>query len=202
MPSIYRKFTGSAKVEGSLKEIKITPLDFTLDKTKVAGDIAVMRDGGKLKLFVIAEADSINFDYYVPPLPDEAAEGSLEDKLRYRFEQLGFLQQADIQFLLSLGLGIYDNLPFEKTEAEGKLQNGVMEIKQLEVPSVSGGSLSASGKVKGFGKNFEFENLKYKFESPDIFSLLSKFAVELPDWELKDLKKFTAEGIALSLIHI
>lgn len=196
VPSIYRKFTGSAKVEGSLKEIKITPLDFTLDKTKVAGDIAVMRDGGKLKLFVIAEADSINFDNYVPPLPDEAAEGSLEDKLRYRFEQLGFLQQADIQFLLSLGLGIYDNLPFEKTEAEGKLQNGVMEIKQLEVPSVSGGSLSASGKVKGFGKNFEFENLKYKFESPDIFSLLSKFAVELPDWELKDLKKFTAEGIA------
>lgn len=64
VPSIYRKFTGSAKVEGSLKEIKITPLDFTLDKTKVAGDIAVMRDGGKLKLFVIAEADSINFDNY------------------------------------------------------------------------------------------------------------------------------------------
>lgn len=196
VPSIYRKFTGTAKLEGTLNEIKITPLDFTLDKTKVAGDIAVMREDGKLKLFVIGEADSINFDNYVPMLPQEVADTNLENRLRYRFSQLGWLKDADVQFMLKLGLGIYDNLPFEKMTAEGKIQQGVLELKKLEVPSLSGGNLELSGKIKGFGENFEFENLKYKFQNPDFFSLLSKFAVELPDWELKNLKNFTAEGIA------
>ena len=196
VPSIYRKFTGTAKAEGSLKEIKITPIDFTLDKTKVAGDIALMREDGKLKLFVIGEADSINFDNYVPMLPEEVLNTSLENRLHYRFAQLKSLQNLDVQFMLKLGLGIYDNLPFEKLLTEGKLQNGVMELKKLEIPSLSGGSLEASGKIKGFGENFEFENLKYKFQNPDFFSLLNKFSVQLPDWEIKNLKNFTAEGIA------
>lgn len=196
VPSIYRKFTGTAKAEGSLSEIKITPLDFTLDKTKVAGDIALMCENGKFKSFVIIQADSINFDNYIPMLPDEVAESDLENRLRYRFTQLQKLKNLDVQFMLNLGLGIYDNLPFEKMVAEGKLQNGVLELKKLDIPSLSGGSLEASGKIKGFGENFEFENLKYNFQNPDVFSLLSKFAVELPEWEIKNLKKFSAEGIA------
>lgn len=201
VPSIYRKLTGTAAIEGSLSEIKITPLDFTLDKTKVAGDIAVMRKDGKLKLLVIGDIDSINFDNYVPMLPEDVAGKSLQDRLGYRFKQLSFLKDADVQFLFKLGLGIYDNLPFEKLVAEGTLQNGIMDFKRLNVPSLSGGSLEVSGKLKGFGQDFEFENLKYKFQNPDIFSLLSKFAVELPDWNLNELKNFTAEGIATGTLR-
>lgn len=193
--NVYRNFNGVAKIEGGFNEIKITPVEFILDKTKVDAEIALVLENEKPRVLVIANIDGINFDNYLMPMPEEIRNGSLNQKLLYVFSQTKDLKNADLQCQINLGWGIYDNLPFEKAKLEAKIQNGVWDISKLNIPNVSGAAVDVSGKVKGYGDVFEFENLKYKLESADIFAWLSKFSVKLPDWELENFKKFSAEGV-------
>ena len=155
---VYRNFNGVAKIEGGFNEVKITPAEFILDKTKVVGEAAVVFENEKPRMLVIADIDGINFDNYLTPMPEEVRNGSLNQKLLYVFSQSEDLKDANLQCHINLGWGIYDNLPFEKAELEAKIQNGVWDITKLNIPSVSGISVDVSGKVKGYGEVFEFEN--------------------------------------------
>ena len=56
----------------------------------------------------IADADSINFDNYVAPLPKEIAAKTWQDRLVYRFGKLAFSKEADVQFRTSLKMGIFE----------------------------------------------------------------------------------------------
>ena len=193
--TVYRNFNGVAQIDGGFNEVKFTPVEFILDKTKVTGEAAVVFENEKPRMLVIADIDGVNFDNYLIPMSDDIRNGSLNQKLLYVFSQTKSLKDTDLQCHINLGWGIYDNLPFEKAELEAKIQNGVWDIAKLNIPSVSGASVDVSGKIKGYGDIFEFEALKYKLESADIFAWLSKFSAKLPDWELENFKKFSAEGM-------
>ena len=84
-------------MEGQTEMIKIAPFDLTLDKSVVSGKIGIVRDD-KTRWFVIADADSINFDNMRSPLPKEIAAKTWQDRLVYRFGKLAFLKEADVHF--------------------------------------------------------------------------------------------------------
>ncbi len=193
--TVYRNFNGVAKIEGGLNEVKFTPVEFILDKTKVSGEAALARDNDKVRILVIADVDGVNFDNYLVQMSDEVREGTLNQKLLYAFSHLEPIKNADLQCQINLGWGIYDNLPFEKLALDAQLKDEVWNINKLNIPNLSGATIDLSGKVKGYGDKFEFENLKYNIESADIFAWLSKFSVELPDWEISDFKSFKSSGV-------
>ncbi len=193
--SVYQNFNGVAKLEGSLSDLKITPIEFILDKTKISGEAALIKENDKIRMLLIGDIDGINFDNYLPEMPDDIRSGTLNQKILYVFSQIGFLKNADLQCKFNLGWGIYDNLPFENVSLEATLKEGIWDIAKLNIPNLSGASVDISGKVKGYGDVFEFENLKYNFESADILAWLSKFSVKLPEWRVDSFKKFISGGV-------
>lgn len=192
--AVYKKFRGAAKLEGDLQELKITPMDFVLDKSKISGDIAWFK-GDRNRLFVLLEADNINFDNYINPLPKDIAGQDFNARLQYRFGKLGFLNDQDIQFSAKLGLGIYENTPFENTQFEGKINAGILEISKLDIASLSGAKVDLSGQVSGFGKEFRFSNLKYALQTSEMIPFLNKFGINSQDFDPKIFKNFDIQGI-------
>lgn len=193
--SVYQNFNGVAKFDGSLSELKITPIEFILDKTKISGEAALVNENDKFRMLVVGDIDGINFDNYLSEMPDDIRSGTLNQKILYFFSQIDFLKDTDLQCKFNLGWGIYDNLPFENVTLDATLKDGIWDIAKLNIPNISGATVNVSGKVKGYGDVFEFENLKYNFESEDILAWLSKFSIKLPEWRLESFKKFVSDGV-------
>lgn len=192
--SIYKKFNGTAKLEGNLQDLKITPLDFVLDKSRISGDVALMR-GEKMRMFLLLDGDSMNFDNYLAPLPQEIVNASMAERLKYRFEKLGWLNDLDLQFAMKIGLGIFESLPFENTQFEGKITDGKMQISKLDIASMAGAKIDLAGEVSGFGQEPQFANLKYQIKSPEFLPLLNKFGIKVAKLDPKIFKNFSSEGI-------
>ena len=172
--TVYRNFNGVAKVVGGFKEVKITPVEFILDKTKISGEVGLKRDGNKNQWLVIADVDGINLDNYLLSMPEDIRNSSINQQLLYVLSQTNSLKDIDLQCQVNLGWGIYDKLPFEKLTFEGKLKNGVWDINKLNIPNLSGASVNVSGKIDGYGDKFKFDNLKYKYVKIDKTKELSK----------------------------
>lgn len=190
----YKKGTLSATVEGTTEMIKIAPFDLTLDKSVVSGKIGIVRDD-KTRWFVIADADSINFDNYVAPLPKEIAAKTWQDRLVYRFGKLAFLKEADVQFRTSLKMGIFEKVPFENLEMEATVRNGVMKIVDLAVKSVASGDFTFKGEMSGFGAAPQVKNLRYNVAVSDMPSFLNKFGIEIAGADFETMKRFSSSGV-------
>ena len=193
-PATYQKAAGTAKIQGNLQNIQVSPYELTLDKTVLNGDAGFIL-GDQLKSFIIINADTVNFDNYIAKLPANEAGKSFASRLAYRFRQMEALNDKNIRIMLKLNLGIYDNLPFENVDWEFNLADGVMNIDKLQIGSVAGSSISAAGILKGFGSEPEFQNMKYSLIAADISSLLNKFEISAPNLNTKVLKRFSSRGV-------
>lgn len=193
-PSTYRRAVGKAGIAGTLANIKISPLDLTLDKTVLKGEIGIIRDS-RPQYYLALTSDSINFDNYLPGMPKEQLDKPLKERMAYRFGQLAFLNDIDVDFRGTLDLGIYENVPFENTMLNFKLSHGVMDIAALNIGSIANSTLSAEGKVQGFGKSPQVTNLKYGIETKNFDSFLNKFEFTKPAIDLKDLQQFSSQAI-------
>lgn len=190
----YKRSAGDATVEGTLKTVKIAPFNLSIDKSVFGGSLGIIT-GERINAFLEVNADSINFDNYILSLPETEKEKSLTDRINYRFSKLGFLNDFDFRLIGSLGLGIYEGIPFENSQFDMDVAQGLLTISKLEVGSVANASVKATGKLSGLGKALQFENLKYDLETKDFTSFLNKFALPLPDVNLKKLKNFSSKGI-------
>lgn len=94
-----------------------------------------------------------------------------------------------------IGLGIYENIPFENTQFDMDTAQGVLTVSKLNVGAVANAAVDVSGVLKGMGQSLQFENLKYSLETKDLASFLNKFALPLPNADLKKLKNFSSKGI-------
>lgn len=193
-PSTYRRATGKADVSGTLTNIKISPLDLTLDKTVIKGQMGVVR-AERPQYFVSLTSDSVNFDNYLPGLPKEQLDKPLKERMAYRFSRLAMLNDFDVDFRGELDLGIYENVPFENTKLNFKLSNGVMDIGKLAIGSIANSTMSAEGGVQGFGKAPQVTNLKYSVDTKNFDTFLNKFEFTKPGIDLKDLQQFSSQGI-------
>lgn len=192
--STYRRMSGKADVSGTLNNIKISPLDVTLDKTVVKGEAGIVR-GERPQYFLSLTSDSINFDNYLPGLPKELTDKPFKERLAYRFGQLAGLNDFDVDFRGMLDLGIYENTPFENTEVSLKTAKGVMDISKLSIGGIANAAVSAEGQVSGFGKEPQVTNLKYSIETKNLDSFMNKFELPKPNVDLNDMQQFKSQGI-------
>ncbi len=190
----YKRGSVSFKLDGNLKTIKISPLEVFLDKTSLKGEAGIIR-GNRNNVFLSLESDAVNFDNYVQVLPQEEQQKSFAERMEYRFKKLAVLNDFDMRANIKLGLGIYENIPFENMEMFFDLKNGNMEISNLQVNGVSGANINAKGKISGFGNKPVLDNLQYSVLVQDVVPLFNKLAVKMPDINLKDLKTWVSDGV-------
>lgn len=193
-PATYKKTVGTFKVEGDLLKAKISPAEVVFDKSSIKGDLGVVF-GARPNIFAMLNVDMINFDNYVASLPKEELQKSFAERMNFRFSKLGFLNNYEIQTVSKLGLGIYENLPFENMQINANLTQGVLKIESLNIGGIANSAVEASGTIKGFGSSLAFENLKYALDTKDLSTLFNKFEYQAPDIDMKQLKKFNAKGI-------
>ncbi|MGN0914541.1 MAG: AsmA family protein [Alphaproteobacteria bacterium] len=190
----YKKAVVTANLSGTLKTIKVSPFDITLDKTAMKGDLGIVR-GDRNSAYLVVNADSINFDNYISGLPNEERAKSFAERTAYRFGKLAFLNDFDLHLNSKLGLGIYENIPFENIQFDMELNKGIMNIQALNIGSLANSTLKAEGKIKGFGERPQFDNIKYDLDTPDLTNLLNKFDFSQPPLNNKDLRKLSSKGI-------
>lgn len=193
--AVLRRITLNAGIAGNFEKIGISSLDLSVDKTTFKAEIGII-NGSRPNIYVNGKADMINFDSYVKPLPASEAGKSFSEKMAYRFSKLGFLNDFDAELNLALDLGIYENSPFENAKLKGSLKRGELMLSNFDLPTVANASLNAKGMVKGFGTSPEFTNLKFDVSTKDMASFLNKIDVKAPDINFKNLKNFSAKGIA------
>lgn len=193
-PSTYRRATGTADISGTMHNIKISPLNVTIDKTVLKGEMGVVQDM-RPQYYLDLSSDSVNFDNYIPALPKEELDKPFTERMAYRFKNLDFLNNVDLILRAKLDLGIYESVPFENTQVAFNLKQGVMDIENLKIGGVANSELSAEGKLSGFGREPQVTNMKYSIETKDFSSFLNKFELPRPALELKDLQQFSSKGI-------
>lgn len=196
----YKRISLNLNAAGTFDKISINPLEMSLDKTTFNGEIGILT-GARPNIFLRGKADMINFDTYIKPLPKEEVGKSLAERMAYRFSKLGFLNNYEANIDLALDLGIYENSPFENAKLQADIKRGVMNIRNFDLPSVVTAAVNVKGLLKGFGQAPEFENLKYDFSTKDVTSFISKTDIKTPDINFKNLKNFSAKGIATGFLN-
>ncbi len=191
---VYKKASFSATIEGNTETIKIAPFDLIMDKSVINGKLGIVR-GDNVRWFLIANGDSVNFDNYVAPLPADAAGRDWRGRLLYRFGRLAFMKNLDLQYRISLNMGIYEKIPFENLEMEAVVKNGVMKIQDFSVGSVATGDFSLKGELSGFGQTPQAKNMQYQAEIRDVPSFVEKFGINIADVNFRELNRFSASGV-------
>lgn len=192
--NIYKRSSAKFTLAGTLQTIKMAPFILNVDKTGLNGKLAMVR-GKENKYFIIAEADNINFDNYIENMPEDIASADFSDKVNYRFKQLEFLKDKDVQFRLNLNSGIWGKIPFEKLEADGVLKNGVLKLSGLSLGDVASAQIAARGEISGFGDEIQFKNLNYGISVKDNAAFTERMEISLPKIKFNNLLQFTSKGV-------
>ncbi|MDD4557110.1 MAG: AsmA family protein [Alphaproteobacteria bacterium] len=193
--STYRIAELSAGISGNKKLLKILPLKATLDKTNLNGEIGVILDS-RPSIYADVTIDSLNFDNYAQKLPEDVAQKGFVASLKYLSSKFLFLNDYDMKINTSLGLGIYNSIPFENVDMAFSLEKGNLNLEKLHISSVRNSGVDLNGKIYGLSNDgFMFENLKYDLSTQDFYSLFVKDKVSHFIQKAKDLKKFEAKGV-------
>jgi len=193
-PGTYKKANLNANVSGTLDMVKLAPVEFMLDKTNVSGKIGVVR-GSIWRWLAIADIDNLNFDNYLPPLPEDLKNATFEEKTNYRFEKLSGLNNLDLQMRSSLKVGILEKVPFENLQADFVVKNGVMKINNLSVSEMAGANFAVQGELNGFGKTPSVKNAKYQIDVRETDRFVEKFGLEIPAVDFRVLTGFNSSGV-------
>ena len=193
-PGTFKRAYLNANVSGNLNLLKVSPLEFSLDKTNVSGRLGLVR-GSTWRWLGIINIDNLNLDNYLSSLPEKLQNATLEEKINYQFSQLEALNQLDLQLRGSLKVGILGKIPFENMQADLSLKNGTLHLNNLSVDELANASFAISGDISGFGKIPTLTNLNYHLDIKDNLSFFDKFALNLPAVNLKTLTALTANGV-------
>lgn len=194
-PSTYRGAQADMKISGTLNQIKIAPLSFSIDNNVAEGVIGIVRDK-RPQLFISLKSEKVNFDNYLPQLTDEQKKLSFAEKIKLTLNRLDYLNNYDVQLDTKLNVGIYHKIPFENLELNLNSLNGDVTINKFHVDNIAEASLDFKGILSGLGTNPAVENLKYSFLTSNFASFKNKFDIPLPQWPLiANAKKVNAQGI-------
>ena len=192
--NVYKRASTKFNVSGTQQTIKVAPFVFNVDKTGINGKLAMIR-GDQNKYFAILESDNINFDNYIADMPQEVVDGDFENKMAYRFKQLDFLQNLDLQYRINLASGIWGKVPFDKLYAEGTLKEGILKINEFSVGDIATAEIAAKGEVSGFGTSPQVKNLKYGIAIKNNRSFLEKMKLSFDFINFDNLNQFDSKGV-------
>ena len=193
--STYRNARSVFEISGNLKQIKIMPFEFGLDKIDVTGAIGIKRDR-KNMYFLSLQSENINFDNYLKPLSDENKDSSFADKVKLFLNDFKFFNKTDMHAELALKLGIYNNTAFENLNINLDANDGVVNIKKFDIDQIASSKLQLQGKISNIGNNPTFENFKCNFETDNFATFKNKLGLNLPDWPLfKTANTFQTQSI-------
>ena len=193
--STYRSARASLELSGTLNQIKLAVPAFSLDKTELSGILGLKR-GRRNAFFAAVQSESINFDNYMPPLSADEQKLPPLEQTKLLLNKFKFLNDTDVHAELSLKLGIYNKVPFENAILNFDSENGLINLKKLEIGQIGNASFNLEGQIKNLGINPSLENTKYKISTPDFNAFKNKLEIGLPDWPLFNLSKnFESEGI-------
>ncbi len=190
--SVYKKLDAKAKIAGNFDKIQISPYNLTLDKSVLSGEAGIIL-GDRNDAMVVINADSLNLDNYINPLPEEEKNKSFSERMNYRFVKLAALNDFDLILDIKSNLIIYESTPFEKVEFKGNLLNGVMTVEKLNIGQVADTAVELSGDVSGFGTSPEVKDLQYLISSKNVATFVDKFGFDVPKL---DYKKFGTMSLA------
>lgn len=192
-PSIYKNMNLNTKMSGNFERVQFSPFKLVLDKSTVNGEIGLVW-GDKKDIMLSLQADAVNFDNYINPLPEEEKNKSWLERVGYRFNKLSVLNDIDMVLDLKSDLVIYENMPFEKIALKGNVLNKVAELDYFTVDKVANTKLNLSGKVSGFGGKAQVEELKYDIKSADVTSLINKLELKVPNLDYKRFNSLSLLG--------
>ena len=193
--STYRNALIDTRVSGTLHQIKISPINFNIDKTSGSGVVGIIRKD-ETKFFIALMADNINFDNYLPPLSDELKKMSLNDRIKSILNKFEFLNKYDLHFETKLAKATYNKVGFDNLNTYFDTQKGTVIIKDMSFTKAADAGLKLSGNVSGLGSNPSFENMKYEFATENFTAFNDAFNLPVPNWPLiQKAKKVSAQGI-------
>ncbi len=193
--STYRSGQLNLGISGNLNQIKISPMQISMDKISANGVAGIIR-GKRNQMFLAVETDSVNFDNYLPQLSAEEQKLPLAEKIKFVLNKFSFLNDVDLHLEAKLNLGIYNKTPFEDLNLLLDTEQGTVKLQQLSIANIASSAVNFSGNISGLGINPNFENLKYSFSSEDMQTFINKFNLPLPNLPLiKNAKKAEAKGI-------
>ncbi|MCQ2741192.1 MAG: AsmA family protein, partial [Alphaproteobacteria bacterium] len=191
--AVYKKMLASAKIMGNFDKIQISPYKITLDKSTFLGEAGIVL-GNRKDMMIVVRADTVNFDNYISPLPEEEKKKSWIQRMKYRFAKLDVLKDIDLVFDAKADLIIYESMPFEKVDIKSNVLNGMMDVEYCKIEQIANTSLEFKGKVKGFGDDIQVDNLQYQIKSKDVASLINKLEIDVPDLDYKKFNNVTMNG--------
>jgi len=178
--STYKKLSVTAKVVGNFDSLHVAPFKVMLDNTIFNGEAGMSLEGRK-DFVINVNADTVNLDNYLAPIPAEVKEQSFTERMKYRFSKMGILNNFDITLQANANLVIYSGLPFEKVAFSGNLLQGTLEVEKLSIDRLANTRLSFTGNVKGFGQAPVFENMQFNIETTDLVNMIEKFGLPKAD---------------------
>ena len=191
--SVYKNLVFSGNFSGNTERMQLSPFELTLDKITAKGDAGFIWKDRK-DLMIKAKIDTINFDNYVSPLPDEEKQKSWAERVAYRFKKFGVLNDFDLVLDVGADLIIYESMPFEKVAIKGNILNQVADIENFSIDKLANTKISLKGKLKGFGDNPYFDAINYNIKSDDITSLINKLELKVPALDYKKFNELTMVG--------
>ncbi|HSD34050.1 MAG TPA: AsmA-like C-terminal region-containing protein, partial [Alphaproteobacteria bacterium] len=134
-----RKLSLKARLSGAGSNLQVSEIDAQLDGSHITGGIAAVlraRPGLGIGLSI----DEVNLDAY---LPRDGAPGQPEEPAKTE----SLFGRLDANFNLALGSLTYGGQRLQSLRAEGTLQNGNLDLKQLAAQTPSGGNARLAGRV-------------------------------------------------------
>lgn len=193
--STYRNSEAEFSVSGNLNQIKIAPINFTLDKTSAEGIIGLVRKNRK-NIFVSLSANEINFDNYLPKLSEEEQKLPLNEKIKISLNKLKFLNNYDITGDTKLALGIYNGNSFENMSIKFTSDKENINLKNVSIENLNNASISLKGNISQIGTDPEFKNIKYTFKTDKFKSFMQKLGINTSDIKfLENVQNINANGI-------
>lgn len=191
--SVYKNLVFSGSFSGNMERMQISPFELTLDKITSKGEAGFVWKDRK-DVMIKAKFDTINFDNYVSPLPDEERQKNWPERVAYRFKKFGVLNEFDLVLDVGADLIIYESMPFEKVVIKGNILNQVADIENFSIDKLANTKISLKGKLKGFGDNPYLEAISYNIKSDDVTSLINKLELKVPSLDYKKFNELTMVG--------
>ncbi len=191
--STYKNASFAFKANGNLQQINISPINITLDKTKANGDITLQKEN---KLDIKLNADTINFDNYLPKFSEEEQKLRFTEKLNLLLNKFEFLNKYDVNFTGKLNLGIFNGSSFTNTVLQFNSADSVVNINNLDIENLNDAEITFNGELSSLGKNPHFKNMKYTFNTTDFKNFAQKINLPLPNFPLiSKARNINAKGI-------
>ena len=193
--STYRNASLNFGLEGNLKQIKLSPFNFTMDKTSIDGIVGLTRNE-RNNLFVSLNIDNVNLDNYFPYLNEEEKKLPFNDRLKLVLNKFNFLNSHDITANIKLDLGIYNGVALQKSALKLLTDKDTIKIEKLYIENINDAVLLVSGNINNIGDIPHFKNIKYAFKTSKFKDFAEKLSLNLPQIKLiSEAKDINTKGI-------